>query len=54
MTPYGPAAASAARRASSAHPLPQVVFNLHLEVRADFFLKFSLQKQTKRTVKENA
>jgi len=30
---------------------------LHLEVRADFFiqfsLKFSLQKQTKQTVKEN-
>src|SRR5262245_31190803 len=41
-----------------AHPLPQVVLNLHLEVRADFFLQFSLksslQKQTKQTVKENA
>src|SRR5262247_4223099 len=32
-----------------AHPLPQVVLNLHLEARADFFLqfspKFALQKQ---------
>src|SRR5262245_32254775 len=26
-----------------AHPLPQVVLNLHLEVRADFFLQFSLK-----------
>src|SRR5215510_3836063 len=41
-----------------AHPLPQIVLNLHLEVRADFFLqfplKFSPQKQANQTVKENA
>src|SRR5262245_65200002 len=40
------------------HPLPQVVLNLHLEVRANFFLqcslKFSPQKQAKQTMKENA
>src|SRR5215510_11525671 len=41
-----------------AHPLPKVVLNLHFDVRADFFLQFSLkfspQKQAKQVVKENA